>query len=325
METRSNHVLVGAVVLILLALLALFTVWLARIGGTHEKEYDIFYKQAVDGLAKGSQVTYSGVVSGQVKEIRIFDPQFVRVRVQVTDDVPILQGTTATIQGSFTGTSTVSLDGGLKGQPALVCPQPVPNHDCPYGVPVIPTKTGGLGAILNSAPQLLERLSTLTERLTGLLTDKNQASIAGILLNTNRLTSALADRAPEIAATLAQTRVAIAQAGVAAKQIGDLAQTSNGLLANDVKPTIANLNATIASARKSTDTLNAALGDARPGLQAFSKQTVPEVGQLVHDLRETAQSLNSIATKVDQQGASSLIGSPKLPDYKPGKSGGKGK
>ena len=257
-----------------------------------------------------------------MKEIRIFDPQFVRVRVQVTDDVPILQGTTATIQGSFTGTSTVSLDGGVKGEPPIACPEEHPETKCPYGVPVIPTKTGGLGAILNSAPQLLERLSTLTERLTGLLTDRNQASIAGILDNTNRLTHALADRGPEIAQTLAQTRVAIAQAGTAAKQIGDLAQTSNGLLANDVKPTLANLNATIASARASTDTLNAALGDARPGLQAFSKQTVPEVGQLVHDLRETAQALNSIATKVDQQGASSLIGSPKLPDYKPGRSGG---
>ena len=196
-----------------------------------------------------------------------------------------------------------------------MCPDDAPDKQCPFGVPVIATKTGGLGAILNSAPQLLERLSTLTERLTGLLTDKNQASIAGILQNTNRLTSALADRGPEIAATLAQTRVAIQQAGVAAQQIGDLAQTSNGLLAHDVKPTIANLNATIASAKQSTDTLNAALGDARPGLQAFSKQTVPEVGQLVHDLRETAQSLNSIAQKVDQQGAGSLLGSPRLPDY----------
>ena len=323
METRSNHVLVGAVVLVLLAGLALFTVWLARLGGTHEKEYDIFFKQAVDGLAKGSQVTYSGVVTGQVKDIKIFDPQFVRVRVQVTDDTPVVRGTTATIQGSFTGTSTVSLDGGMKGQPPLVCPQPVPNDQCPYGVPVIPPKTGGLGAILNSAPELLERLSTLTERLTGLLTDRNQASIAGILDNTNKLTHALADRGPEIAQTLAQTRVAIAQAGVAAQQIGTLAQTSNALLATDVKPTLANLNATIASAKASTDTLNAALGEARPGLQAFSKQTIPEVGQLVHDLRDTAQSLNSIATKVDQQGASSLLGSPRLPDYKPQKGRGK--
>ncbi len=318
METRSNHVLVGAVVLALLAALALFTIWLAQVGGTHQKEYDIFYRQAVDGLAKGSIVTYSGVTTGQVKDISIWkdDPQFVRVRIQVNDQTPILTTTLASIQGSFTGTSNVSLGGGKKGDAPLVCPEQNPLSACPNGVPVIPTRPGGIGAILNAAPELLERLSTLTERLTGLLTDKNQGSIASILQNTNQMTKAFADRAPEIAATIAETRVAIAQAGTAAKQIGDLAQTSNGVLSQDVKPTIANLNQTIAAARKSTDALNATLGDARPGLQAFSKQTVPEVGQLVHDLRDTAQSLSSIANKVDQQGAGSLIGSPKLPDYK---------
>ncbi|GAA3252132.1 hypothetical protein GCM10020258_08460 [Sphingomonas yabuuchiae] len=216
METRSNHVLVGSVVLILLAVLAIFTVWIARLGGTSEKEYDIFFRQSVDGLAKGSAVTYSGVPSGQVKEIALWrpDPQFVRVRVAVNEQTPILQGTTASISASFTGTSTISLDGARKGAPPITCPQPENKTICPYGVPVIPTKQGGIGAILNSAPQLLERLSTLTERLTGLLSDRNQASIAGILDNTNRLTDALADRGPEIAATLAQTRVAIQQAGM---------------------------------------------------------------------------------------------------------------
>ena len=183
-------------------------------------------------------------------------------------------------------------------------------------MPVIATKQGGIGAILNSAPQLLERLSTLTERLTGLLTDRNQASIAGILDNTNRLTDALADRGPEIAATLAQTRIAIQQAGDAAQSIGKLADTTNGVLAEDVKPTLQNLNKTIASAQQSTETLNAAIQDARPGLQTFSKQTIPEANRLVRDLRVTASALSSIADKVDQGGASSLIGQQKLPDYK---------
>ncbi len=318
METRSNHILVGAVVLILLAMLALFTVWIARVGGAEEKEYDIFFRQSVDGLARGSVVTYSGVPSGQVKQIALWanDPQFVRVRISVNDDTPVLQGTTATVVGSFTGTSTVSLDGARKGAQPIVCPDPPNPAQCPYGVPVIATKQGGIGAILNSAPQLLERLSTLTERLTGLLTDRNQASIAGILENTNRLTDALADRGPEIAATLAQTRIAIQQAGEASKQIGNLAATTNGLLANDVQPTIRNLNGAIDSARKSADTLNAAIGDARPGLQTFSRQTVPEANRLVRDLRVTAAALSSVAEKVDQQGASSLIGQQKLPDYK---------
>ena len=318
METRSNHVLVGAVVLILLAVLALLTVWIARLGGTKQKEYDIFFKQSVDGLARGSQVTYSGVPSGQVKSIQLWrnDPQFVRVRIEVSQDTPILQGTAATIQGSFTGTSTISLDGARKGAPPIVCPERDPGSVCPYGVPVIPTRTGGLGAILNSAPQLLERLSTLTERLTGLLTDRNQASIAGILENTNRLTDALADRGPEIAATLAQTRIAVAQAGTAAEQIGNLAATTNGILAEDVKPTLANLNETIRSARQSTETLNSAIQDARPGLQTFSKQTIPEVNQLVLDLRQMSAALASVAEKVDQQGAAALVGPRKLPDYK---------
>jgi phospholipid/cholesterol/gamma-HCH transport system substrate-binding protein len=321
METRSNHVLVGAVVLILLAVLALFIVWLARLGGGNEREYDIFFKQSVDGLSAGSVVNFSGVPSGQVKEISFWkpDPSLVRVRISVKDEVPILEGTTATIQGSFTGPSTVQLDGAMKGAPPIRCPAENPRAACPLDVPVIPTKAGGLGALLSSAPKLLERLTTLTERLSEMLSDRNQNSIAGILANTNRLTDALADRGPEIAATLAETRVAIQKFGDATTEIGALANTTIGVLADDIKPTIANLNRTIDSARKSMESLDATIGDARPGVQALTKKTIPEIGQLVQDLRVMSTSLASVAEKLDQGGASSLVGSPKLPDYKPKK------
>lgn len=314
METRSNHVLVGGVVLILIAVLALFIVWLSRFGAEGKREYDIYFKQSVDGLAKGSAVNFSGVPIGQVKDIALDAkaPEFVRVRVSVDDKTPVLLGTTASIQGSFTGPSTVQLDGAQTGKPLISCE----NSSCALGVPVIPAKAGGLGALLSNAPQLLERLTTLTQRLTGLLSDRNQASIAGILDNTNKLSKALADRGPEIAATLAETRVAIQKAGVAAEQIGNLADTTNGVLSNDIKPTIANLNKAVSSAQKSMDTLDGAIGDARPGLQRFSKQTIPEMSQLIHDLREMAASLSSVAEKIDRGGAGSIVGSPKLPDYK---------
>jgi phospholipid/cholesterol/gamma-HCH transport system substrate-binding protein len=321
METRSNQVLVGAVVLILFAVLVLFWVWLARLGTSNTREYDIFFKQAVDGLSPGSSVTFSGVPSGQVKEIEFWkpDPQFVRVRISIKSDVPVLEGTTAGIQNSFTGPSNVQLDGAVKGAPPIRCPEVNPKAACPLGVPVIPTKPGGLGALLSSAPKLLERLSTLTERLTEVLGDKNQTSIAGILANTNRLTKALADRGPEIAATLAETRITIQKAGLAAEQIGKLAETTNGVIAQDVRPMLANLNKTIAAAKHSVETLDATIGDARPGLQAFSKKTVPEAGELIQDLRDMAQSLSSVAEKLDRGGAGGVLGPPALPDYKPRK------
>src|SRR3546814_13519642 len=77
------------------------------------------FQQSVNGLAKGSGVTFSGVPSGQVKEIQLWkkDPSFVRVRISVKEDVPVLQGTTATIQGvGFTGVSEIQLDGAVKGE-----------------------------------------------------------------------------------------------------------------------------------------------------------------------------------------------------------------
>ena len=317
METRSNHVLVGAVVLILLAVLALFTIWLARLGGQSTREYDIFFEQSVEGLTKGAQVTYSGVPSGTVKQIALWkpDPRLVRVRISVDPETPVLQGTRASASCSFTGTCTVALDGAIAGHPPIVCANDEPGPGCRFGAPEIPPKPGGIAALLNSAPKLLENVTNLTDRLTKLLGPDNQSSIQGILANSNRLSAALADRGPEIAATLAQTRVAIQQAGDASQKIGDLASTTNGLLAQDVRPAVANLNRTLEAARQSAESLNQTIGDARPGLQTFSRQTIPEANQLVHDLRQTAAALASIAEKVDRGGATSLVGSSRVPEY----------
>ena len=322
METRSNHVLVGSVVLILLLMLALFFVWLARLGSTADHEYDIFFKQSVTGIAKGSNVSYSGVPSGQVKDIALWkeDPEFVRVRISVNADTPVIEGTTATIQGvGFTGVSEILLDGGKKGAPPLSCDKISPRNDCPFGVPVIPPRQGGFGALLSSAPQLLERLSTLAQRLTEVLDDKNQQSIAGILANTNRLTKALADQSPKLGQTLDETKLTLQKVGVAAQQIGALAETTDGIAREDLKPAAAKLSKTVEAAQKTFDTLNETLAEAKPGVQAFSKQTVPELGQLVRDLRIMAAALTNVAEKIDQGGAGALFGQPGLPDYKPKK------
>jgi phospholipid/cholesterol/gamma-HCH transport system substrate-binding protein len=308
METRSNHILVGGVVLVLIMALAGFLIWLSGVSGTKAKEYDIFFKQSVEGLSEGASVSFSGVPSGQIRDIQLWkeNPEFVRVRIAVKQDTPIFQGTTAAIQGSFTGPSTIILDGAVKDAPPIT-------EVGPAGAPVIPTRSAGLGALLNSAPQLLERLSTLTERLTELLSDRNQASIAGILENTQRLSGSLAERGPEIAATLAETRLVVRQAGNAVDKIGDLAENVSG----QTQPLITDLRGAVTSADRSMRTLDATLKQAQPGIQAFTTQTLPETGQLVRDLRVMADSLTAVAQRIDQGGASSLIGSPALPDYEP--------
>lgn len=320
METRSNHILVGSVVLILLAGIMAAAFWFSRISEGRSAFYDIYFKQSVNGIAKGSGVSYSGVPVGQVKEIELWkrDPGFVRVRIALKSDIPILQGTTATIQGvGFTGVSELVLDGGVKGAPPITCPEKNMRAFCPEGVPVIPTKPGALGELLNNAPQLIERLSTLTERLTQLLDDKNQKAFSGILANLDSLTGELARRGPELGQTITETRTTIQKTGEAIEQIGKLAGTTDALLNDQGRPLIADLRHTVQSAKNSLDTLDKTLADARPGVQTFSRQTMPEVDLLVRDLREMSRGLRAITERLDQQGAASLVGSPALPDYKP--------
>ena len=325
METRSNQILVGSITLGLLAALALFLVWLSQVSDGGEKRYDIFFTQSVEGLAKGSGVTFSGVPVGQIQSINLEpqSPQFIRVRVSVSEETPVLEGSTATIRSTFTGISTIQIDpppNPPAGQPRparreLRCPERNTAAECPYGVPIIPTRPGALGQLLNTAPELLQRVSTLTERLTELLTDRNQESIAGILDNLEEISRSLAERSPEIAATLAEARVAIRQAGDAADRIGELAGTTNAMLDREGRPLVADLRRTLDSAQRSMAQLETAIGEARPGIQAFTTQTLPEVGQLMRDLRSTSESLRDITDRLNQQGVGGVIGGQRLPDY----------
>ena len=313
MENRSNNLLVGAVTLFLMIALAGSVVWLINSGGRDRTEYDIFFKQSVDGINKGSGVLFSGVPAGQVKEIALWrpDPQFVRVRIEVNKDVPILQGTIASIQGvGFTGVSQIQLDGAMKGAPPIT-------GEGPAGVPVIPARLAGLGELLNNAPQLLARLSTLTERLSELADDRNAQSLARILKNVDSLTATLARDAPQLGRTLADAQVAVRQAGDAADKVGALVASAQGLINGDARPLVADLRRSVTSATHALEALEATINDARPGMQQFSQRTIPEANALIRDLRRSAATLANVTDRLDQQGAAAILG-PSLPDYEPG-------
>ena len=315
METRSNYVMVGAVTMALLAGTLLFIVWLAGLSNKATKCYDIYFAQGVGGLNKGSNVSFSVVPVGQVTKISLLPnrPEFVWVRVDVDEQTPVLQGTSAQIHGvGFTGVSEIQLTGAERGRPAI-------EQVGPQGCPVIPATSGGISALLNSAPELIDRIQRLTERLTELLSDKNQNSISDILENIDATTAELRKHAPEMGDTIAEIKTASHNAGLAANSIAALGNNTNRLVTEQGQPAMENLNKAIISARQAADSLNAMITDARPGVQNFTKETLPEANKLVRDLRHLSSSLEAVTNRVNQQGIGGALGPEKLPDYNPGK------
>ncbi|MDQ3143478.1 MAG: MlaD family protein, partial [Pseudomonadota bacterium] len=257
METRSNHVLVGAVVLAMLAGLLLFTVWLAGLSNKKTRCFDIYFAQAVGGLNKGSTVSFSGVPVGAIEQISLLPdrPEFVWVRINVDDETPVLQGTTAEIKGvGFTGVSEIQLTGAVKGGRAITQPGP-------QGCPVLPSSASGLGALLNSAPELIDRIQRLTERLTELLSDENQNSIADILENVEKTTDVLAARAPDLADAIGDARIAARNAGIAAQRVGLLADSTTRMINEDARPAAQDLRKAIAGVERASSNLDAMIAD----------------------------------------------------------------
>lgn len=314
METRANHLWVGAITLILLALLAAFIVWLARLDQRTQNEYDIFYAQSVSGLANGSQVSFAGVPVGQVKQISLSrdDPQFVRVRISVRDDVPILVGTQATIQASFTGVSTILLDGARKDAPRITCETTA----CPEGQPVIPAGRGGFGEIVANAPLLLERLTTLTEQLNEVLGPENQRELAGILRNTNAISAEMAVAAPELSANLREFRVVMAEFNSALNAVEKLTLTTDNVLNNEGRPVVRELAETLKSANLALASLSAIMDDTRPAARQLREGTLPAAEATLQDLRATSRALRSITEKLEAEGVGSLVKGQSLPTYK---------
>jgi phospholipid/cholesterol/gamma-HCH transport system substrate-binding protein len=232
------------------------------------------------------------------------------VRISVDEDVPILQGTTATVLGSFTGVSTIQLDGARPGAPPIT----KPGRD---GLPEIQPKAGGLGAILSSAPQLLDSLTTLTDRLTELLNPANQKSMSHILENTDRMSKSLADASPQIDAVLTQLTATLAQADTTLAQFQQTLGSADTLL-NKEGPSLANqMRETLASAKKAADTLQATMDDTRPAARELSQTTLPAAESALRDLKRTTAALRQMTESIQNEGAGSLLQGQKLPDYKP--------
>ena len=329
METRSNQIIVGSVVLGLMVGLVFFLIRLSQPNREGRKSYDILFTQSVGGLSKGAQVTYSGVPVGQVDLVELArrNPEVIRVRITVDETIPVLaptpesvargapDGTTASLsQVGFTGPIQVELTTPRSLAPGRRQPLVTPG---PYGEPLIPPRPGGFAAILNNAPEVLDQFRQLAERLTDFFSPRNQENIAQILENIERLTEELSQRGPEVRATLDEARETIRQAGTAIERFGELAVTTDRLLNDEGRSTFAEIRQTLTAAARSLEALQGAVNEAQPGIRTFSERTLPEVGALLRDLRATSESLRRITERIEQRGIGGLIGSERLPDYEP--------
>jgi phospholipid/cholesterol/gamma-HCH transport system substrate-binding protein len=277
METKANYVAVGAFVLACMLALVVTVLWLA--GVQYSQEYVYYtttFNGSVSGLGKGTTVRYNGIEVGRVDSLDFApnDPSSVVATLQIRPDLNIHTDATASIASQgLTGGSYVEIIGGKKDSPLLQ-----KTASKPY--PQIQSKQSTLALLEESAPQVVDKLNKIADKLLLVLNDQNRKAIGDILSNVAAVTGTLKDRRPEIDATLRNTAEATHNLAIASR---------------DLHPTLVQANLTLQKLdRLSTDADHVVTGDGVAQLSAL----IADSRRLVGSLTKLSDGLNREPTRV---------------------------
>ncbi len=295
METKANFVLVGAFVMVLLAAIGGFVLWLARPQTAEAARYLIYFTGDVTGLAQGSVVRYQGIRVGEVTSVRLdAKTQQIEVVIEVRQGTPIKLDTIARleIQG-LTGVPHVQLKGGDPGSPRLE-----PAEGKSYAE--IRSERSNLQQVFESLPKVLVRLITLADEATktaektnDLLSDENRAAFSESLRNVRDFTRSINNSSDDI-------ELLITDAGKILGMTKDLV--------DDLRPAIKDIRAGAKGLRSAATQIDAFVAENREPVRDFSATGLYELSHVLTEMRTLIQSLTRITAKLETDPARYLFG-----------------
>lgn len=290
METRANYVMVGSFVLFVLTGIFVAILWLGNAQFNRQYDYyDVYFSGSVTGLGVGAAVNYNGVAIGRVADIELDpqNPEQVLVTLEVNAKVPIKSDAVASLEiPGITGVAYVEISGGSREAPPL---QTLDGQR----YPVIASRPSQLQSVVESAPEVMNRLIIVADRLADLLDERNRAAIADSLQNIRQITAAGAH-------DMAKLDTLLDDSDATMKELKKTATAADAVI-GDATTTVRQIGTT----GKDADSL---IQDMRPGLRDFSQSGLNQTQQLITDLRVLVANLTRVVTELERDPPRFLFG-----------------
>lgn len=306
METRASHILVGGFVLVFLAGLVAFAIWIAKVDLDAEyRDYDIHFDGTVSGLLKRSIVYFQGIPVGDVRDITLApdDPGKVHVWIRLRAEVPVTTESVARLEfQGLTGVAYIELYGGTSpGAPKLVAQEGQER-------PLIQAVASSFQAIYASAPKLVDEAILAVQQVQKLLSDQNITHVTGVLSNTEELSANLAAGSRDIDVMMADVRQIVSEAKTAMGKINTLVDNGNSLIDEDARRMVAEATNAMESATALLSRVDGMVAANEGAVTQFVNTSLPEVSRMIVDLRITARNLSRLVSRIEQNPAQVIFG-----------------
>jgi len=303
MEREANYAAVGAFVLIVALLGALFVYWYSDTREHRDyNRYEIYFNGSVSGLDRGAAVRYLGVGVGRVADIRIDprDSSRVEVIVDVDARTPISANTVAqlNLQG-VTGLLYIDLaeDRSVKQSAAAVTG---------LRYPVIRSAPSKFDVFLASLPELVASANEVVQRAGRLLSDQNLASLAAAVGNLDKAARGLPQTIHDLNSLIAELRNASAELGASAHS----AHTVIDEISPDVRATAQRMHMIADNLADATDQLDKVIAENRRDIRSFARNGLPEIERFVREGRAAAQDIRALSSSLRENPAQLLYEAP---------------
>ena len=321
METRANHVLIGAFTLAVIIASVMFALWAAKYGSDRKfNDFDVVFVEAVTGLSKGSIVQYNGINVGEVRDLKLDkkDPSKVIARVRVEEDTPIKVDTKAKLAFvGLTGVAQIQFTGGKAESPLLI-------ESSTDEVPVIIAEESAISKLLNSTEDITTTAADVLIRINKVLSDANVKHVSKSLDNLEQITGTVAGQKQDIAKILSDARNAAAKLDATlAKADSAMGKLDRGMdsldqgVFKELPKVVASLEKTLGELEKLSTNANGLVDDNREQINAFTSQGLTQVGPTLSELRALIKDLNRLSTRLNENPAGLVLGRNQPEEFKP--------
>jgi phospholipid/cholesterol/gamma-HCH transport system substrate-binding protein len=291
MEREANYAAVGAFVLIVTLLGALFVYWYSDTREHRDyNRYEIYFAGSVSGLEKGGAVRYLGVSVGRVVDLRIDPRDSSRVEVIVDIDArtPISSHTVAELQlQGVTGLLYIDLSDDRNNK--RLAP---PVAGLKY--PVIRSAPSRFDVFLASLPDLVAGANEVVQRAGQLLSSQNLSAVSAALGNLDKASSHLPQTVRDLNALIGELHAASAELTAAAR-------SAHGLLDEaqpDVLAAVQRLRTVGDNLADATRQLDNVIAENRADVRSFTRDGLPEIERFVREGRAAAEEITALANSL---------------------------
>ena len=313
METKANHLVIGAFVLAVLAGGFGFVYWMQNFGtGSAAKRYTIIFEGGVSGLSTASKVLFNGIRVGQVQRMRLHatDSRLVLVEVSVAGVTPVRTNSRARIESQgLTGGSAIQLTPGTPDAPLLVASKE-------GEIPVIKADRASSQSLFDAAPEMMGNANALLVRLNDMIAD-NQDSIRNTITNIESFSTMLDSRKGDIDSMIRDAKSLTSQIRRVADKIEISVDNFSKYMTDDGQSFLAQAQEAAQAFRDLAQKLDKSIGDSADGMTRFAKDGLKEFELFMRDGRRAARSLDRVLEQIEKNPQSFLFGGSRIPEYTP--------